>query len=104
MGALVLTLTTTAQTVIRDLTVPPQGSDGGGLRIAPTETGDLQVALAATPIPGDEVINEEGARVFLEAQTALVLADQILDAQVAEDGARFFISPKLPEETEESVV
>jgi len=102
MGALVLTLTTTAQSVIRDLTVPPQGSDGGGLRIAPTETGDLQVALASTPIPGDEVIDEEGARVFLESQTAMVLADQILDAQVAEDGARFFISPKLPDRAEKT--
>lgn len=87
-----LALTDNARTVIRDLTERPDVPTGSGLRIAPTEAGELELALVAAPAPGDEVIDSDGARLFLEAQTAQFLADQILDAQVNDQGTGFHLT------------
>ncbi|HET9658519.1 MAG TPA: hypothetical protein VFP72_24415 [Kineosporiaceae bacterium] len=94
MGELVLTLTPNATTVIKDLTMQPQVPEGSGLRIAPAPdgSGELQLSLQPEPTPGDEVIDNEGARVFLEPGTAHLLADQTLDAQVTDGGAGFYLT------------
>jgi iron-sulfur cluster assembly protein len=94
MGEPVLALTTNATTVIKDLTTQPQIPDGSGLRIAPSPdgTGELQLSLQPEPAPGDEVIDDQGARVFLEPAAANLLADQTLDAQVSEAGAGFYLT------------
>jgi iron-sulfur cluster assembly protein len=90
----VLALTPMATSVIKDLTTQPQIPDGSGLRIAPAVdgSGDLQLSLQAEPAPGDEVIDAEGARVFLEPATANLLSDQMLDAQVSDGGAGFYLT------------
>jgi Fe-S cluster assembly iron-binding protein IscA len=38
------------------------------------------------PQPGDQVLEEDGARVFLEETAAVTLDDKILDAQVDDNG------------------
>ena len=86
-----LALTDNARTVIRDLTARTD-TPGSGLRIAPTQAGELELSLVAEPTPGDEVIDSEGARLFLEQQTAEMLSDQVLDAQVGSDGAGFYLT------------
>ena len=93
-----LTLTTNATSVIKDLTTQPQIPEGCGLRIAPAPdgSGELQLSLQAEPVPGDEVIDTEGARVFLEPATADLLADQTLDAQVTDGGAGFYLTAQNP--------
>lgn len=59
----------------------------GGLRIAATPAPDgsgtaLAVELAEEPAAGDQVVDEEGAHVFLEPEAAVALDAAVLDAQV----------------------
>lgn len=89
-----LALTPTAHSVIKDLTTQPELPEGAGLRIAPATdgTGDLQLSLQPEPAPGDEVIDTEGVRVFIEPATASLLSDQTLDAQVTDAGTGFYLT------------
>ncbi|HEY2079909.1 MAG TPA: Fe-S cluster assembly protein HesB, partial [Streptosporangiaceae bacterium] len=58
-----------------------------GLRIVKQGAGapSFQLALTEGPATGDQVVEEGGARVFLETAAA-VLEDKALDAQVNEQG------------------
>ena len=87
-----LALTDTARTVIRDLTSSDDVPEGSGLRIAPTAAGELELSLVTAPAPGDEVIDSGGARLFVEPQTAEILADQVLDAEVGAEGTGFYLT------------
>ena len=75
-----LTLTDNAATEIRNLIALPEVPDDGGVRIATDETGTLTLALAGAPVEGDAVIEEQGARVFLEQTAGELLDDKLLDA------------------------
>jgi Fe-S cluster assembly iron-binding protein IscA len=82
----VLTLTENAATEIRNLIALPEVPDDGGVRIASDETGALTLALAGAPAEGDAVIDEQGARVFLEPAAGELLDDKLLDAGVDPSG------------------
>jgi iron-sulfur cluster assembly protein len=64
--------------------------DGAGLRIATQpgadEVATLEVSVAETPAETDQVVDEAGARVFVEADAVPLLDDKLLDAQI--DGTR----------------
>ena len=95
-----LTLTDNAVTAIRALTSQPEQPPDTGLRIMGQGQGEgvppFQLALAETPAEGDQVIEANGARVFLADDTAQVLADKALDAEVdAEGGVAFSVTPKI---------
>ena len=62
-----LTLTDSAVTAIRTLTSQPELPEDTGLRIMAEDAAapSFQVALAETPGAGDQVIEADGARVFL---------------------------------------
>jgi iron-sulfur cluster assembly protein len=87
-----LTLTDSAVTAIRTLTSQPELPADTGLRIMAEGAADpsFQVALAENPIAGDQVIEADGARVFLEANAAAALDDKALDAQVDDQGTVAF--------------
>ena len=87
-----LTLTDSAVTAIRALTSQPEQPPDAGLRIMGQGEGvpPFQLALADTPADGDQVIESGGARVFLAGDTAEVLADKALDAEVDDQGAVAF--------------
>ena len=92
-----LTLTDNAVTAIRALTSQPEQSPDTGLRIMGQGEGvpPFQLALAETPGDGDQVIEADGARVFLEAAAAAALADKSLDAEVDDQGGvAFSVSPQ----------
>lgn len=93
-----LTLTENAVAVIRDITDQEDVPEGAGLRIAadPAE-GALTLSLAESPIDGDEVVDDSGARLFLDAEAAVLLNDKALDAAVKPDGGVQFA---LGEQTE----
>jgi iron-sulfur cluster assembly protein len=85
-----LTLTDNAVSAIRTLTTQPDLPQDTGLRIM-TQGGDggsssFQLALAEAPAAGDQVVEEGGARVFVEPAAAAALDDKSLDAQVNEQG------------------
>jgi Fe-S cluster assembly iron-binding protein IscA len=86
-----LTLTDQAQQAVRSLTQDPQAPEGAGMRTAAGEKG-LELSLVEAPTPGDDVIDDAGARVFVEAQTSPMLAEQTLDAQVQEGQVAFFLA------------
>ena len=87
-----LTLTDSAVTAIRNLTSAPELPEDTGLRIMAQGEGapSFQVALAESPVDGDQVIESDGARVFLEAVAAVALDDKSLDAQVDDEGTVAF--------------
>lgn len=92
-----LTLTSNAAEAVRTIAeASPELPNESGLRIQaePTEEGrfSLGLTLAAGPEVDDQVIEEAGARVFVEAETAAVLEDKILDATVAGDRVQFMLS------------
>jgi Fe-S cluster assembly iron-binding protein IscA len=84
-----LTLTDSAVSAIRTLTSQPEQPGETGLRIMAQGDGgasSFQLALVDGPAAGDQVVEEGGARVFVEAAAAEVLEDKALDAQVNEQG------------------
>jgi Fe-S cluster assembly iron-binding protein IscA len=78
----VLTLTDSAATEIRNLVADPQIPEDGGVRIASNADGALTLALASGPAEGDDVVDQDGARVFLEPHAGELLDDKLLDAGV----------------------
>jgi Fe-S cluster assembly iron-binding protein IscA len=77
----VLTLTESAATEIRQLIEDPELPAGAGLRIAnDPASGGMSLAVAMTPAAEDRVVEEAGARVFLEPGAAALLDDKALDA------------------------
>jgi iron-sulfur cluster assembly protein len=89
---LVLTLTENASTVVKTIVGqsvdPAAAQDTAGLRISQDapDSPALHVMATEAPEPGDQVLEEDGARVFLEETAAVTLDDKVLDAQVDEGG------------------
>jgi Fe-S cluster assembly iron-binding protein IscA len=80
-----LTLTENASTIINGITT--QLPDANGLRIASGEgTPDFDVAPAAQAEPGDQVVEQDGATVYLNEPASAQLDDKVLDAGVDESG------------------
>lgn len=88
-----LTLTDTAADIVKQISDQVPDADASGLRISTSEQG-AEVGLTLTPVavpePGDQVLDEHGARVFLDETAAAILDDKVLDAQVQPDGAVAF--------------
>ena len=87
-----LTLTDGAVSAIKSLTSQPELPAQTGLRIVAQSEGEasLQLALTDGPVAGDQVVEEAGARVFVEPVAAAVLEDKSLDAEVSEQGSIAF--------------
>jgi iron-sulfur cluster assembly protein len=93
-----LTLTDNAAAVVRTLTQQIAG-ETGGLRFSrqPGMDETLTIRAAAAPEPGDQVVEQDGARVFLTEEAAAALDDQILDAVVDAGGSvHFSVAPQPP--------
>ncbi len=92
-----LTLTENAAAVVKTIAGQTQIADSGGIRFSRhTESENaLTINTADSPQAGDEVVERDGARVFLAEDTVGALDDQILDAQVDSGGAvQFTIAPQ----------
>jgi iron-sulfur cluster assembly protein len=95
-GSAVLALTSNATDAIERILAAPGVPIGAGIRIAPGASGDdaapvseLQLSVAEEPADGDEVIEEQGARLFVEDTVSGYLDDKQLDAEVAEERVSF---------------
>jgi iron-sulfur cluster assembly protein len=93
----VLTLTSNAAEAVKTMAeASTELPNDSGLRIQAQPTGEGQVGFELTlvddPAEGDQVIEEAGARVFVEPETVVYLEDKILDATVVEDRFQFSLS------------
>jgi Fe-S cluster assembly iron-binding protein IscA len=89
----VLTLTANAAQAIRDLTATAPEPAQSGIRISSQGEGanSLTLSLATAPEPADEVVETEGARVYLDPVAATVLEDKSLDAGADPQGSVSFV-------------
>lgn len=94
-----LALTPEATQAIERILKAPGVPDGSGLRIipvAPAEesdvTSELQVELAEQPGERDEVIETNGARVFVQDSLCRYLDDKTLDAETNQERIRFSLA------------
>ncbi|MFG1673014.1 HesB/IscA family protein [Micromonospora sp. NPDC049282] len=82
-----LTMTDNAVLVIRDLAAQEDLAEAGGLRIAAdADAGSLSIELVPQPAQGDQVVDTEGARIFLDSDAAELLNDTAVDAVVDDEG------------------
>jgi len=80
-----LQLTENATTIVRSIS---EQSQGAGLRLASNAEPDgaLSAALVPTAEAEDQVIEQEGAKVFLDQGAAAELDDKVLDAGMDASG------------------
>jgi len=85
--AAMLTLTENASTIVKDI-ASCTGREGAGLRITadPALEASFSVTASDHPEPGDQVVEQDGATVYLENQAADALSDKVLDAGVDQAG------------------
>jgi Fe-S cluster assembly iron-binding protein IscA len=88
-----LTLTESAKETVRDMVDAGEAPEGSGLRIATAEDADggpaLTLEVAPAPAEGDQVVDEDGTRIFLEPAAASLLDDKVLDAERHDDHFHF---------------
>jgi iron-sulfur cluster assembly protein len=96
-----LALTDSAVEAVKGIVSSAGGAaDTGGLRLVAVQgatQANLQLSVVALPAEDDEVIEEQGARVFLEPEAASLLDDKILDASVEQNQVEFTIADQLEE-------
>jgi iron-sulfur cluster assembly protein len=96
-----LALTDNAVEAVRDIVLSSdEASETSGLRMVAEREGmqaNFQLSVVPLPAEDDEVIDEQGARVFLEPKAASLLDDKVLDATVEQDQVAFTIADQVEE-------
>jgi iron-sulfur cluster assembly protein len=100
-GERVLALTDSAVEAVKTLVESTDDTEStSGLRMVAEPEGpqtSLQLSIAAVPAEDDEVIEEQGARVFLEPHAAALLGDKILDASIEQGQVEFTLAEQIEE-------
>jgi Fe-S cluster assembly iron-binding protein IscA len=71
-----------------------EATETGGLRLSAEREGtqaSFKLRLASLPAEDDAVIEERGARVFVDADAAELLDDKMLDAMIDQDQVAFTV-------------
>lgn len=93
-----LTMTTEAASAIHDLIDEGDLPEDAALRISSRAPDDGAPAFALTlevgPRPEDQIIEADGARVFVDPDVAPALDDKALDAHVTNDGVEFVLASR----------
>lgn len=96
-----LALTDSAVEAVKNIvSSSDEASETGGLRMVAEQAGmqtNLQLSVVTLPAEDDEVIEEQGARVFLDPEAASLLDDKVLDASVKQDQVAFTIADQIEE-------
>ncbi len=92
-----LTLTDRAAATIRTLTSQPGIPADTGLRMSlqDSEAGTLALSLES-PQPDDAIIEDGGARVFVQRDAADIVEDRELDAELDDQGRASFMLSTQP--------
>jgi iron-sulfur cluster assembly protein len=81
-----LTITSNAAEAIRAIVKSTDVPDEGGIRISIARQNgsqaSLELALSPAPMEGDDVLELNGAHVFLDEMASVALDDKSLDAEV----------------------
>jgi iron-sulfur cluster assembly protein len=81
-----LTITSNAAEAIRAIVQSTDVPDEGGIRISIARQNgsqaSLELALSPAPLEGDDVLELNGAHVFLDEMASVALDDKALDAEV----------------------
>jgi iron-sulfur cluster assembly protein len=96
-----LVVTEQARDAIQAVVSSTEAGTDAGVRVSVGREQDqpvFQLAVADVPIESDEVLEAEGARLFLEPEAAAVLDDKVLDASVEGDAVRFVIGDQPPQQ------
>jgi iron-sulfur cluster assembly protein len=86
IGEAVLTLTENASTVVKSIVEQSEGQSGLRISQDAPDSPALHVMPTEAPQPGDQVLEDAGAKVYLEETAAVTLDDKVLDAQVDDNG------------------
>ncbi|MGH2870747.1 MAG: HesB/YadR/YfhF-family protein [Solirubrobacteraceae bacterium] len=98
-----LTITTDATEAIGQILADPEVPGGAGIRIAAAgpamngdgpATGTLQIVVADEPAISDEVIEDEGARIFVDDSLSAFLADKLLDVSLDGEQVQFTLGDR----------
>jgi iron-sulfur cluster assembly protein len=92
-----LALTDNAVEAVKNIVSASDG-EGSGLRMVAEQAGsqaNFQLSVVSLPAEDDEVIDERGARVFLEPEAASLLEDKVLDATVEQNQVAFTIADQI---------
>ncbi|MGB0101218.1 MAG: Fe-S cluster assembly protein HesB [Nocardioides sp.] len=83
-----LTLTENASAIVNEITHQPGLPETAGLRITAEGAEETAFAVAAAQEgePGDQVVEQGGATIYLEESAAVMLDDKVLDAAVDPSG------------------
>jgi iron-sulfur cluster assembly protein len=81
-----LTLTENACSIVKRYTAHPDTPDQAGLRIMSTPEAQLAVTTADQPAADDQLVEQDGAKVYLDPDAAKLLDDKVLDAGIDESG------------------
>jgi iron-sulfur cluster assembly protein len=84
-----LTLSRSAVEAVDTLLQSPDIPDDAGLRIGAAGESQFTLEIAPEPAPGDHVIEDGGARVFLDSEAATMLDNAELDARREGDQVAF---------------
>lgn len=90
-----LTLTEQATTAVKTITAQFPDVADGGVRIqgAGSPESEFQLTVVPGPEPADAIVENDGARVYLDTEAAVVLDDRVLDAQVdGQGGVQFAVT------------
>ena len=95
-----LALTDRAVEAVRDIVASShEVTETGGLRLSAELSGteaSLKLRIVPLPAEDDEVIEEHGARVFVESEAASLLDDKLLDAEIEGTRVGFMLSERPP--------
>jgi iron-sulfur cluster assembly protein len=97
-----LKVTESAQQAIESIVANSDAPEGAGIRIdapdeppAPSRAGaPLQLEIASQPAENDQVVRQDGAKVFVSPRVAPILDDKVLDVRVSADHVEFVIRPQ----------
>jgi iron-sulfur cluster assembly protein len=92
-----LALTDSAVEAVKDIVSSSEVPETAGLRMVAERATQANFQLSVVPLPAedDEVIDEQGARVFLEPEAASLLDDKVLDADVEQNQVAFTIADQI---------
>ena len=90
-------MTPAAAEAIREIRETNDLDEGAGLRITARLAGEdveIELDLVEGPAEGDEVVEQGGARVFLDAESAGLLTEVELDVEEHDDHVHFQFGPR----------